>query len=77
MSYTDMTLVCRDCGRQFTFSAGEQEYYSRKGFLNEPVRCPECRRARKKARQGSTSETVGQQRDYGNGRNGRRSPGDV
>jgi ssDNA-binding Zn-finger/Zn-ribbon topoisomerase 1 len=73
MSYTDMTLVCRDCGRQFTFSAGEQEYYSRKGFLNEPVRCPECRRARKKARQGNTSETVGQEQGY---RNGQRNSGE-
>jgi ssDNA-binding Zn-finger/Zn-ribbon topoisomerase 1 len=67
MSYTDMTLVCRDCGKQFTFSAGEQEYYSRKGFLNEPVRCPECRRARKKARQGNTSEEVGQPHRYSTG----------
>jgi ssDNA-binding Zn-finger/Zn-ribbon topoisomerase 1 len=74
MSYTDMTLVCRDCGKQFTFSAGEQEYYSRKGFLNEPVRCPECRRARKKARQGNTSEQVEQPHRYSNGQ---RRTGDV
>jgi hypothetical protein len=50
MSYKDLNLTCRDCGRTFIFTAGEQEFYSQKGFLNNPVRCPECRRARKKPR---------------------------
>ena len=44
---TDKTLVCRDCGSEFVFSVGEQEFYKEKGFDNEPVRCVECRRARK------------------------------
>lgn len=47
--YEDKTLVCRDCGKEFVFSAGEQEFYEKNGFKNEPVRCPECRRARKNA----------------------------
>jgi ssDNA-binding Zn-finger/Zn-ribbon topoisomerase 1 len=49
MAFEDMTLTCRDCGKQFIFTAGEQEFYAQKGFLHEPVRCPECRRARKQA----------------------------
>ena len=24
---TDKTLVCRDCGSEFVFSVGEQEFY--------------------------------------------------
>lgn len=48
MSYSDQTLTCRDCGKQFVFTAGEQEFYAQKGFMHDPVRCPECRRARKK-----------------------------
>lgn len=51
MSYKDITIICRDCGKPFIFSAGEQEFYAQKGFLNEPTRCPECRRARKHSRQ--------------------------
>ena len=47
MSFADKTLVCRDCGREFTFTAGEQEFFAQKGFTNEPGRCPECRSARK------------------------------
>lgn len=62
MSYTDRILVCRDCGKNFIFTAGEQEFYSQKGFLNDPVRCPECRRARKKTRQGNDTRQEGRSR---------------
>src|SRR5882757_4731407 len=47
MSYADKTLTCRDCGTQFVFTAGEQEFYAQKGFTNEPTRCSSCRQARK------------------------------
>ena len=50
MSYQDRTLTCRDCSREFIFTAGEQEFYASKGLQNDPVRCPECRSARKNAR---------------------------
>ncbi len=46
----DKTLTCRDCGREFAFTASEQEFYAQKGFVNEPGRCPECRAARKAQR---------------------------
>ncbi len=45
--YADKNLTCRDCGREFVFTAGEQEFYASRGFQNEPSRCPECRAARK------------------------------
>ena len=43
----DKTIVCKDCGKEFIFTEGEQAFYKEKGFDNDPVRCPECRRARK------------------------------
>lgn len=46
----DKTLSCRDCGREFTFTASEQEFFAQKGFTNEPGRCPECRAVRKAQR---------------------------
>ena len=49
MSYTDKTLSCRDCGKEFVFTAGEQGFHMKKGFTNAPARCPECRSARKAA----------------------------
>ena len=50
--YQDKTLVCRDCGAEFVFTAGEQEFYAERGFQNEPQRCKACRDARKQASRG-------------------------
>ena len=44
---SDETLTCRDCGVEFVFTVGEQEFYASKGFTNKPSRCPSCRAARK------------------------------
>lgn len=45
--YQDKTLVCKDCGEEFIFSAGEQAFYEERGFQNEPQRCKGCRDKRK------------------------------
>ena len=50
--YEDKTLVCKECGKEFVFSAGEQEFYAERGFQNEPQRCKACRDARKAAARG-------------------------
>lgn len=47
--YEDKTLVCKDCGNEFVFTAGEQQFYAEKGFEHEPQRCKACRDARKNA----------------------------
>lgn len=47
--YEDKTLICKECGKEFVFTAGEQEFYAEKGFVNEPQRCKSCRDARKNA----------------------------
>ena len=41
--YQDKTIVCKDCGQTFVFTAGEQEFYAERGFQNEPQRCKICR----------------------------------
>jgi CxxC-x17-CxxC domain-containing protein len=55
VSYSDQTLTCRDCGTQFVFTAGEQEFHASKGFTNAPGRCPDCRAQRKAERGGGYS----------------------
>ena len=45
----DKTLTCKECGKSFTWTAGEQEFYAQKGF-SEPKKCPECRAAAKAAK---------------------------
>lgn len=47
--YQDITLKCKDCGKEFVFTAGEQEFYAEKGFQNQPQRCRDCRNAKKNA----------------------------
>lgn len=43
----DKEIVCKDCGKTFLFTIGEQDFYKQKGFEHEPVRCAECRKKRK------------------------------
>jgi hypothetical protein len=37
-----LTLVCQDCGQEFAFTEGEQEFYRSKG-LDSPQYCYICR----------------------------------
>jgi len=59
----DKTLTCRDCGNTFTFTEGEQDFYSQKGY-SEPMRCPDCRAAKKAARNSGYGDSYG---SYGGG----------
>jgi len=54
MSFTDKSIQCSDCRATFTFTSGEQEFFASKGFTNEPRRCPQCRKAKKQQREGSS-----------------------
>ena len=54
--YTDKTLVCKECGQEFTFTASEQELYAEKGFTGGPQRCKECGARRKTAAHNGTRQ---------------------
>ena len=55
----DKSIQCKDCGKDFVWTAEEQAFYQEKGF-SEPLRCKECRvKARAKFNN-----------DQGNGRGG-------
>ena len=51
--YQDETLICEDCGCEFVFTAGEQEFYAEKGLTNKPKRCANCRKAKKQQHRGN------------------------
>jgi CxxC-x17-CxxC domain-containing protein len=57
MEFQDRTLQCSDCHQDFIFTAGEQEFYERKGFKEIPKRCKPCREARKTRRDGGGGES--------------------
>ena len=52
--YTDRSIACADCGQEFSFTAGEQEFYAQRGFSEAPKRCPSCRQIRKAQRSRSS-----------------------
>ncbi len=52
MAMADRSLVCRDCGKDFVFTIGEQDFYRAKGLQNEPQRCPTCRTNRRREKLG-------------------------
>lgn len=43
----DKVLNCKECGKDFVFTTGEQGFFAEKGFAHAPSRCPDCRMARK------------------------------
>jgi CxxC-x17-CxxC domain-containing protein len=69
MQFVDREITCLDCSQPFVFTAGEQEFYEKKGFREEPKRCKSCRDSRKTRRNDRVTEGL----DRGNGQ-GNRAP---
>jgi CxxC-x17-CxxC domain-containing protein len=55
MEQGDRALKCADCGAEFIFTVGEQNFYADKGFRNEPKRCKPCKARRSQSLGGSGS----------------------
>ena len=49
----DKTIKCVDCGQDFLFTVGEQEFYREHGLTHAPTRCRNCRENRKAQRPAS------------------------
>lgn len=54
MDYQDKKLNCKDCHKDFVWSAGEQKFFADKGFTNPPIRCTDCRKKKKDGVAGSS-----------------------
>jgi CxxC-x17-CxxC domain-containing protein len=63
--YNDRSLACVDCGQEFSFTAGEQEFYAQRGFTESPKRCPSCRQIRKSQRSRTDGGSSSQGDSYG------------
>lgn len=50
----DQTLRCRECGVDFIWTEGEQEFFASRGLTNPPSRCPSCRAARRQSNCGAS-----------------------
>lgn len=60
--FVDRTLTCVECGQDFAFTAGEQEFFESRGFT-VPKRCPGCRAARRSRRSSGDFEGDRPRRD--------------
>jgi len=58
MAFNDKTLTCRDCGNEFVWTAGEQEFYAQKGLQHEPQRCPDDRAKAKAERRAARAANM-------------------
>ena len=54
----DKPLPCSDCHKTFTWTSEEQDMFNRRGFTNEPKRCPGCRKNRRATRPGRPSRPL-------------------
>ena len=57
MAFADRDVLCVDCGLEFVFSAGEQQFFQEKGFTNEPKHCKQCKAKREGTTGRRRSET--------------------
>lgn len=58
MDFQDIAIKCATCGREFLFTAKEQEFFLNKGF-KEPRHCRECRQSRKREREQAVAAASG------------------
>lgn len=47
---SDKKISCRNCGAEFTFTSGEQEWFAERN-LQEPKNCKSCREERSKQKE--------------------------
>lgn len=49
--FKDKKITCRDCAKDFVWTAGEQQFFQEKGFDRAPIRCLDCRKKKKQMHQ--------------------------
>jgi|SRR3989344_1061138 len=58
MAYQDQTIICKDCGKNFIFTARDQEFFAQKGFSNAPTRCRDCRQKKKVTAEAAANRVI-------------------
>src|SRR5204862_8046915 len=58
MEFQDRILNCVDCGAEFVWTAGEQQFFADKDFKNAPKRCKSCKAKRAARPNGGGRERV-------------------
>lgn len=58
MDFQDKTLTCRECSKEFAWSADEQKFYADKGLQHPPGKCRDCRRKAKEQKTNRPKWTI-------------------
>jgi CxxC-x17-CxxC domain-containing protein len=66
MSGSDLLITCSDCGQEFVFTAGEQQFYQERGY-SAPRRCKPCRAAKQGGGGGHSSSPSHHEGGYSSG----------
>lgn len=56
-TFADVSLLCKDCGQPFIFTAKEQQFFVKQGFEHVPTRCANCRTVLREKREAGKSFT--------------------
>jgi len=56
MSFAEKILPCIDCKKTFIYTVEEQQRHASHGYVNVPLRCPPCRKAKRLKQSGSDSD---------------------
>jgi len=49
-------LICAECGEEFVFTVGAQEYFAEKGYTEDPKLCKSCYMQRKRLKKANERE---------------------
>jgi hypothetical protein len=59
-----ITLICCDCNERFEHSEAEQEWFVQNGGWPPPIRCLDCRVARKRSREARASRLLSSEYEW-------------
>lgn len=58
MDFQDKNLTCKNCGKEFVWSAGEQKFYADNNLQNPPGKCKDCRKLMRDKKQNTAKFTI-------------------
>jgi len=58
MAFEDRRLRCAACGREFVWTAGEQQFFAEKQLTHEPRHCRSCQANRRRRPRAPMAEAV-------------------
>jgi hypothetical protein len=62
--FESRVLICCECGQEFVFTVAAQEYFTERGYTEDPKRCKSCHTQFKREQRGQKPVTVGARQNF-------------